>query len=112
MMKPNDEKLNRLLKQWQSIEPSTNFEANVWRRIRLAEAEQPESVTIVGWLQRLLWQPAFSFVTAVIIALAVGAWGGVRSAPQRQDRHQSELGFLSTGTLAGSYAHLTTRGVR
>ena len=107
-----DDKLKALLKQWRDIEPKANFEANVWRRIRLAEAEQPESVTIVGWLQRLLWQPAFSVVAAVAVAVAVGAWGGVRSAPQRPDRQQSELGFLSTGTLAGSYAHLTTRGTR
>jgi hypothetical protein len=111
-MNGNDDKLKALLKQWRDIEPKANFEANVWRRIRLTEAEQPESVTIVEWLQRLLWQPAFSVVAAVAIALAVGAWGGVRSAPQRPNRQQSELGFLSPGTLAGSYAQLTMRGVR
>jgi anti-sigma factor RsiW len=109
-MNGNDDKLKALLRQWRDIEPKTNFEANVWRRIRLAE--QPENRSIIGWLQRLIWQPAFSVVTAIAVAALVGAWSGTRSAPQSTAQEQSELGFLSSGTLAGSYAQLTTRGTR
>jgi len=108
LMSGNDDKLKTLLKQWREIDPKTNFEANVWRRIRLAE--QSEQATITGWLQRLLWQPEFSVVAAIAVAVAIGAWGGVRSTPQSMVERPTELGFLSSGTLAGSYAQLTVRG--
>lgn len=103
-MSQNDEKLKALLQHWREIEPPANFEANVWRRIRLAQTEQPERITLTEWLRRLIWQPAFS--VGVAVAVVIGVWGGMRSAPPSTATDYAEVGFLSPGTLAGSYARL------
>jgi anti-sigma factor RsiW len=91
-MNENDAKLKALLRHWREIEPPANFEANVRRRIRLAEAEAPP------WL---LWRPAFAM--AVAASIVIGVTGGVLSA--RQTR--GELQFMSAGTLAGGYERMT-----
>jgi hypothetical protein len=103
-MSPNDEKLKALLQQWRDIAPPANFEANVWRQIRLAQARQAARITIAEWLRRLVWQPAFS--VGVAVAVVIGVWGGMHSAPPSTATHYAEVGFLSPGTLAGSYARL------
>lgn len=102
-MNQNDEKLSALLKQWRDIEPRANFEANVWRRIRLAQAEQPEHVSPIEFLQRLLWRPALATAAAVTISVIVGSSAGVLSISQRPKVASGELDFLSRGSLAGSY---------
>ena len=94
-MKENDQRLNALLRQWREVEPKANFEANVRRRIRLAQPEEPERVTLAEWLRRLLSQPAFSMVTATVIAVFVGVWGGVRSVPKPVTTAQTEFGLHS-----------------
>lgn len=110
LMKQDDEKLSALLKQWRDIEPPTNFEANVWRQIRVA-ATSP-AVDTANWIDligRLLWQPAWSVVAIVVVALVVGVWGGVASVPRQTVGPTAELRFLSSGTLAGSYAQMTSK---
>ncbi len=110
-MKPNDDKLDQLLKQWRGIEPQNNFETNVWRKIRAAE--QP--VERVNWIEligQLLWQPAWSVLAALVVAVTVGVWAGIASAPRQINSPTRELQFLSVGTLMGSYVQMTSREVR
>lgn len=91
-MTQNDEKLRALLRQWQDIEPPTNFEAQVRRRIR---TERVVPARRLDWSLRLLWQPAFA---AILFGIAVGLWGGIRFPATHR-----ELGFMSDGTLTGGY---------
>lgn len=112
VMSANDDKLSALLKQWRDIEPRGNFEANVWRRIRMAAAQDaPERLSLVEAIGRLLWRPAWSVAAAVVMALVVGVWTGIATGPRR-DTSQAELRFLAPGTLAGSYLEMGTKESR
>jgi hypothetical protein len=102
-MNQNDDKLRALLKQWRDIEPPGNFEANVWRQIRLAADKRPARVGLIEAMGRLLWRPAWSVAAALLVAALVGVWGGVASTPRQTDTSRAELQFLGPGTLAGSY---------
>lgn len=112
LMNQEDDKLSALLKHWRDIEPRGNFEANVWRQIRVAAAPAVDPVNWIDLIGRLLWQPAWSVVAAMVVALIVGVWGGIASVPRQADRPTTELQFLSWGTLVGSYAQMTSRGAR
>jgi hypothetical protein len=112
-MKPNDDKFSTLLKKWRDVEPRADFEANVWRRIRATgQSEQIERVRLIDLIGRLLWQPAWSVAAALVVALVVGIWGGVASVPHQADTSKSELQFLSSGTLAGSYLQMAAKESR
>ncbi|MGD1018097.1 MAG: hypothetical protein ABSA12_02135 [Verrucomicrobiia bacterium] len=102
-MNENDDKLRALLRQWRDIEPQGNFEADVWRRIRVAAAVYPERVSLIEAMGRLLWQPAWSVAAALFVAALVGVWGGVATTSRPADTSRAELQFLAPGTLAGSY---------
>jgi hypothetical protein len=112
LMRQDDDKLSALLNQWRDIEPRGNFEANVWRQIRIAAAPRVDTVSWIDLIGRLLWQPAWSVVAAVVVALIVGVWGGIASVPRQIDRPTAELRFLSSGTLAGSYAQMASQEAR
>ena len=110
-MNPNDNKLSELLKKWRDVEPNVNFEANVWRRIRLASAEEPERVGIVEWAQRLMWRPALATAVAmVVVGSVIGSSAGVLTARGTVSVGSGELRFLSAGTLAGGYVKLSSEG--
>jgi hypothetical protein len=109
LMNQNDDKLSALLKQWRDVEPPTNFEANVWRQIRVAAAPAVETVNWIDLIGRLLWQPAWSVVAAMVVALIVGVWGGIASVPRQTNTPTAELQFLSSGTLAGGYAQMLSK---
>ena len=111
-MNQNDDKLKAWLQQWRDIEPKGNFEANVWRQIRTAAAERPERVSLVEAIGRLLWQPEWSMAVALLVAVAVGVWGGVAFRSPRTDTTKAELQFLAPGTLAGSYLQMETKETR
>ncbi len=111
VMNQNDDKLRALLRQWRDIEPQGNFEANVWRRIRVA-ADRPERVGLIDVMGRLLWQPAWSVAAALFVAALVGVWGGVASISRPADTSQAELQFLAPGTLAGSYLQGAAKALR
>ncbi len=112
-MNQNDDKLRALLKQWRDIEPPGNFEDNVWRRIRLAEAEKPERVSVIELLARnWLYKPAMSIAAAVAVSLILGSSLGVLTAPKSASAAPRELRFLSTGTLAGGYLRAAAERAR
>jgi hypothetical protein len=112
VMNQNDDRLRALLKQWRDIEPRANFEANVWRRIRIAAAERTERVSLIEIMGRLLWRPAWAVAATLVVALGVGVWGGMASASRRLDASRAELQFLSSGTLAGSYLQMGAKESR
>jgi len=107
----NDEQLRALLKKWNDIEPKANFEANVWRRIRLARTEEPGRMTVLELLlKRWLWRPALAVAAAVVVSVIVGSSAGVLSARGTATIAPSELQFLGSGTLAGGYVKAGTGG--
>ncbi len=99
------DRLSWSLKQWPDIEPAPDFDAAVWRQIRTAGATR---ATLGEWLRRMFREPAYAMPLAVVLAVAIGVWGGIRSVPRPADPVQNELGFLAAGTLAGSYGQLIT----
>ncbi len=112
-MNLNDEKLSALLKRWREIEPQANFEANVWRRIKLSQQPRDEGLTLSDWLRQLLWQPARALAAAAVVSVLVGIAGGLLTeANSSAGAPQSELRFLSPGTLAGGYVRLGAGGAR
>jgi anti-sigma-K factor RskA len=108
-----DDKLSALLHQWRDIEPCANFEANVRRRIRLAQGERPERVNLSELLERLMWRPALAVTAAVVVVGSIiGSSAGVLTTRRTVSVGSNELRFLSGGTLAGGYVKLVSEGGR
>jgi hypothetical protein len=97
--------LGVLLRQWPDIEPTADFEAGVWRRIRRAQASPGGCASRVGWLRGWLAQPALPVATAVAVATLIGAWSGLGSAAETVPA--SPLSLLAADTLAGGYLRIT-----
>jgi len=101
-MNNQDDQLHRLLQQWKEIEPSTNFDAQVWRRIT---GTQPEhKPTFADWLRLWLPRPAFALGAAAVVGAAIGIAGGWHSVAPA-----SGAGFLAPDTLAGGYIRMAQR---
>ena len=115
-MNPHDDKLSGLLKQWREIEPSARFEADVRRRIRLAEAEEPEHISVIDLLfGHRVWQSALTVAAVLVVGVLVGSSLGVVTARRSVPAVSGELEFMSAGTLAGGYVQLAAekpRGAR
>ena len=108
----NNDDLGKLFKQWRDIEPRADFQANVWRRIRLAEAAQtaaPERLSLAEWLA---WRPAWAVAAAVVVSAILGSSAGVLSARRGASPFHGETQFLSGGTLAGGYVKLASNPAR
>ncbi len=103
-----DERLGALLRQWDGIEPRTNFEASVWRRIH----STPATVTREFWpdVWRGLFAPPMAWANAALVAVAslAGVWAG--TALPRESRAADPL--LYAETLAGSYLNMMTGGAQ
>jgi len=97
-MNNQDDQLHRLLQQWKEIEPPTNFDAQVWRRLRQSKP------TFADWLRSWLPQPAFTLGAAAIVGAAIGVAGGWFSVAPA-----SGFGLLGPDTLAGSYVRMAQR---
>jgi hypothetical protein len=93
--------LSQILRQWRDIEPAGNFEANVLRRIRLAQPAPAE--TFWGF-----WRPAW-VSAAVALSIIIGSLAGLSSRPTP---HYLETEFMAPTTLTGGYARLTTEARR
>src|SRR5450830_772485 len=70
---PGDARLKALLQQWPGIEPRSDFESCVWRRIRVAAAAESRApglwVIVRGWLSA---EPAWVHAAAAAAGLLVG----------------------------------------
>ena len=112
-MKPNDDNLSDLLKNWREIEPRASFEADVHRRIRLAQSEQSSRVGWGDWVRSLTWQPVLGLAMALAVSISLGLTAGILGASRPANHTPAELQFMSGGTLAGGYAKLAiTEGRR
>jgi hypothetical protein len=112
VMDEKDARLTSVLRQWRELEPSTNFEANVWRRIRIAAAGEPKGAGLAELLHRLLWRPSMAVAVAVVASAMIGTTTGFYTTSPSMQVSPKELGFLSQGTLAGGYAKVLSRGLR
>ena len=103
-----DERLGALLRQWDGIEPRTNFEASVWRRIRSAPAT--EAREFQPGVLRGLFTPPMAWANAAFVAVAIlaGVWAGT-ALPRRS---QAAEPLLYAETLAGSYLNMVTGGAQ
>jgi hypothetical protein len=97
-MNNQDDQLHRLLQQWQAIEPSINFDAQVWRRIR--QSTPVGAPSFADWLRSLLPRPVFALTAATVAGVMIGVSSGMFSAPVTHAPGQ--LSFLAPGTLAGA----------
>jgi hypothetical protein len=112
-MDKQDPQLTRLLRQWRDIEPTPNFEAAVWRRIRLAESAQPRRAPLADILCEWIRKPAYVTVFAVMLGASIGLWAGVLSTPPRPSAHGfGSFQFLGGETLSGGYVQLAERWAR
>jgi anti-sigma factor RsiW len=106
LMNNHDDQLHMLLQQWQEIESPSNFDSQVWQRIR---SNPPVSRTwTLEWWRNLLPQPALAIIAAIVIGFVVGGWTGFQSATAHSPATE-QIGFLAPQTLAGSYALLSNR---
>jgi len=97
-MSNQDNQLHQLLQQWKEIEPSPNFDAQVWRRLRQRKP------TFADWLRLWLPRPAFALGAAAAVGAAIGiASGWFSVVPDRG------FGLLGPDTLAGSYVRIAQR---
>ena len=106
--KAGDERLGRVLRTWDGIEPRTDFKEGVWRRIRSAPVEEERGSWLDVW--RDLLAPPWAWANAALVAVAVlaGVWAG--TALPREARAADPL--LNTDTVAGSYLIMMTGGAR
>jgi hypothetical protein len=109
-MNDQDPKLRNLLRQWKGIEPRGDFESNVWRKIRLAEAGEPQTAGWRQWWQVLMLRPAFSVAIALFVAVAIGGVSGWQASRASQPSPTPLFSFLGGDSLAGGYVHTTAHG--
>lgn len=107
-MDQDQDKFKALLNLWQEIEPRTDFNSGVWRRIELAREPQPAT----SWLRdawHWLEQPAMAAAVTAVFALTIGTWGGLSAAGQSRHHTLAEVTFLGSSTLAGGYLRAASR---
>jgi len=80
-----DQRLGRLLREWQpQVNLPPRFESEVWRRIALAQ-EKPVSGFNFDWLFRIANQPRLAFasvMTAVVLGMGLATWQAQQSYHQ------------------------------
>jgi len=104
-----DERLRALMSQWRAVDPSTDFEAAVWRRIRAVPAAQPSGL----WDRRLGWfltHPVWAGAAAASVAMAIGLLAGLATPGHARAGGHETHALLQPGTLMGAYAALSERG--
>lgn len=103
-----DKRLRALLMQWKGVEPQADFEAAVWRRIRVAQGNDQGLKPILEacreWLAPL---PPWVNVAAAAAGIIVGVGVGLINSRAPDGRHGVEP-LLHPQTFAGSYLAMTT----
>src|SRR5450759_991531 len=96
---PGDARLKALLQQWHAIEPRSDFESGVWRRIHAAAAAESSApglwVIVRGWLSA---EPAWVNAMAATAGLLAGVALAL-SAPQTRTGSYSTAPLLHAQTL-------------
>jgi type III secretory pathway component EscS len=109
---PGDARLKALLQQWPGIEPRSDLESCVWRRIRAASAEESTApglwMILRGWLSA---EPVWVHAVAVTVGLLVGVLTAL-SAPQTRTGPYSTAPLLHAQTLTGAYLTMVSGGAR
>ena len=99
----HDERFNSLLREWRDIEPSANFETEVWRRIRAASVTGQQGVTTSTTprkvvVLRLAWVNAIAAAAGLVIGIGLAF-----SMPAVHDGAHADEALLHSQTLTGSY---------
>ena len=99
------QRLSGLLHAWRSIEPSNNFDAAVWRRIRTAADVQPTPTSLLAWfVPRPVWMSAAAAFAGVVLGV------GLAFSTSRVRDNKMDETLLRSPTLAGSYLTLMAGG--
>ena len=105
-------RLKAVLQQWHGIEPRSDFESCVWRRIRTAAVAESNAhgfwVILRGWL---VAEPAWVHAMAATAGLLVGVAMAL-PAPQTRTGTYSAAPLLHSQTLAGAYLTMVSGGSR
>lgn len=107
-----DERLNSLLHEWRDIEPSANFETEVWRRIHAAsmprQQDTPSSITSHKMVVlRLAWINAMATAAGLVIGVGLA----FSTSPTHGGLHADEA-LLHSQTLTGSYLTMVAGATR
>ena len=109
---PADARLKAVLQQWPAIEPRFDFESCVWRRIRVAYAEESTAPglwgKVRGWLSA---EPAWVHAVAAAAGLVVGVSMAL-SVPQTRTSSYPAAPLLYAQTLTGAYITMVSGGAR
>lgn len=107
-----DERLSMLLREWKGATSPPNFEAAVWRRIRIASAPEQRRLRLVTTLREwLVPRPAWANTMAAAAGIVVGV-GLAFSTPVAHGGRSAAEPLLDSQTLAGSYLAMVTGETR
>ncbi|MDP2989126.1 MAG: hypothetical protein Q8O57_00985 [Kiritimatiellota bacterium] len=109
---PGDARLKAVLQQWPAIEPRSDFESCVWRRIRTAAAAESTApglwVIVRGWLSaEPAWAPAMAATVGLLVGVAMALF-----APQTRTGPYFASPLLHSQTLTGAYLTMVSGGTR
>ncbi|MFH1969361.1 MAG: hypothetical protein ABIJ53_03475 [Verrucomicrobiota bacterium] len=109
---PDDARLKAVLPHWHGLEPRSNFESCVWRRIRVAAAAESTVpglwVILRGWLSaEPAWVPAMAAITGLLVGVSLAL-----SVPQTRTGPSSTAPLLNAQTLTGAYLTMVSGGAR
>jgi len=109
---PGDARLKAVLQQWHGIEPRSDFEFCVWRRIRaVAAAESSAPGLWVIARGRLTTEPAWVPAMAAAAGLVIGVLTAL-SVPQTRTGPYSIAPLFHAQTLTGAYLTMVSGGAR
>ncbi len=104
----DDARLSALLRQWEGVEPRDDFDAAVWRKIRMGLPTEfrraPRSGRLLRWVPaRLAGTTAIAAAAAVVVGVGMG-FLSQRTVPMRPASHP----LLQSRTVAGAYLSAIT----
>lgn len=112
LVHPDDARLKAILQQWHGLEPRSDLESCVWRRIRVAAAAESAApglwAIVRGWLSvEPAWVPAMAATAGLLVGVAMAL-----SVPQTRPGPSSTASLLHAQTLTGAYLTMVSGGAR
>jgi len=105
-------RLKALLQQWHGIEPRSDFESCVWRRIRAVAAEESTApgfwVILRGWLST---EPPWVHAVAATLGILVGVSLAL-SMPQTRTGPEFATPLVQVQSLTDAYLTMVSGGTR